>query len=85
MARDTTGDLVQEEPTVQLSSFLEKNNVSYVIQATTVLSLMLQQPQDFVMRDFSAIMALTNNNHLVVTEVMQEFVPQEATVHRVIH
>lgn len=80
-----TGDLVQEEPTVQLSSFLEKNNVSYVIQATTVLSLMPPQPPDFVMRDFSAIMALTNNNHLAVTEVMQEFVPQEATVHRVIH
>lgn len=83
--RDMSGDLARGEPTVQLSSSPGKNNANHVNQVTTVLLSMRHQPQDNVMLVFSATMVLTNSNHLVVTEVLQVFVPLDITALRAIH
>lgn len=80
-----TGNLAQEEPTVPLNSCPEKNSANHVSQATTVPSLMLLQSQGNVMRDFSVIMALTSNNPLVATGVMQVSVQLDGTAHKVTH
>ena len=80
-----TGNLAPGERTVQLSSSPEKNNANPVNQATTALSSISHQLQGYAMQDFSAIMALTNNNLLVETGVMQVFVQLDDTAHKVIH
>lgn len=80
-----SGNLVREEPTALLNSFLERNNANHVSRATSVLSLILPQLQGNVMLDFSVIMALTNNNHLVATRVTQVYVQVDDIVRVVTH